>query len=58
MALSNRDLLGIAFTGTGKTLVFLLRALTICYAEERKQPVSRGEGPFSLVICPSHELAI
>ena len=58
IALSNRDLLGISFTGTGKTLIFLLRALLIGYSEEAKLKISRGEGPFSLIICPSHELAI
>ena len=25
--------------------------------EERRMPLSRGEGPFGLIICPSRELA-
>ena len=33
LALSNRDLLAISFTGTGKTLVFLIRALLLSYQE-------------------------
>jgi ATP-dependent RNA helicase DDX41 len=42
----------------GKTLVFLLPALLFCIEEEMKMPVIRGEGPFALILLPSHELAI
>lgn len=54
----NRDIIGVAPSGQGKTLVFLLPALLNCIDEEMKMPIIRGEGPFSLILLPSHELAI
>jgi len=55
--LSGRDLIGIAFTGSGKTLVFTLPMVMTALEEEKRMPVSRGEGPFGLILCPSRELA-
>ena len=55
--LAGRDLIGIAFTGSGKTLVFTLPMVTIALEEERRMPITRGEGPFGLILCPSRELA-
>jgi len=55
--LSGRDLIGIAFTGSGKTLVFTLPMVTIALEEEKRMPIGRGEGPFGLILCPSRELA-
>ena len=55
--LSGRDLIGIAFTGSGKTLVFTLPMVMVALEEERRLPVTRGEGPFGLILCPSRELA-
>ncbi|XP_003384704.3 PREDICTED: probable ATP-dependent RNA helicase DDX41 [Amphimedon queenslandica] len=56
-ALSGRDMIGIAFTGSGKTLVFTLPIVMFCLEQEKKLPFAPGEGPFGLVICPSRELA-
>jgi ATP-dependent RNA helicase DDX41 len=56
--LSGRDLIGIAFTGSGKTLVFVLPMIMYALAEEIKLPIlSKGEGPFGVIVCPSRELA-
>lgn len=55
--LSGRDMIGIAFTGSGKTLVFSLPMVMFALEEEMKLPIVRGEGPFGLIICPSRELA-
>lgn len=55
--LSGRDLIGIAFTGSGKTLVFTLPLLMFAAEQERALPFKRGEGPYGLVIGPSRELA-
>ena len=55
--LSGRDLIGIAFTGSGKTLVFTLPMVMLALEEEHKMPIQRGEGPFGLIMCPSRELA-
>ena len=55
--LAGRDLIGIAFTGSGKTLVFTLPMVMIALEEEKRLPITRGEGPFGLILCPSRELA-
>ncbi|XP_047330658.1 DEAD-box ATP-dependent RNA helicase 35 [Impatiens glandulifera] len=55
--LSGRDMIGIAFTGSGKTLVFVLPLIMVALQEEMMMPILPGEGPFGLVICPSRELA-
>ena len=55
--IAGRDLIGIAFTGSGKTLVFTLPLVMIALEEEKRLPISRSEGPFGLILCPSRELA-
>ncbi|CAH0731112.1 unnamed protein product, partial [Brenthis ino] len=55
--LSGRDMIGIAFTGSGKTLVFTLPIIMFCLEQEVKMPFIRNEGPYGLIICPSRELA-
>ncbi|KAJ4821595.1 DEAD-box ATP-dependent RNA helicase [Rhynchospora pubera] len=55
--LSGRDMIGIAFTGSGKTLVFVLPLIMVALQEEIMMPIVSGEGPFGLVVCPSRELA-
>lgn len=55
MALSGRDVVGVAQTGSGKTLSFLLPAVVHINA----QPfLERGDGPICLVIAPTRELAV
>eukprot|EP00172_Hildenbrandia_rubra_P004353 Plantae.Rhodophyta-Hildenbrandia_rubra.ctg8617.p2 GENE.Plantae.Rhodophyta-Hildenbrandia_rubra.ctg8617~~Plantae.Rhodophyta-Hildenbrandia_rubra.ctg8617.p2 ORF type:complete len:625 (-),score=123.52 Plantae.Rhodophyta-Hildenbrandia_rubra.ctg8617:395-2269(-) len=56
-ALSGRDMIGIAFTGSGKTLVFSLPMISLAWEMEAKMPFTGGEGPSGVVICPSRELA-
>ena len=55
--LSGRDMIGIAFTGSGKTLVFVLPLIMVALQEEMMMPILPGEGPFGLIVCPSRELA-
>jgi len=55
MALSGRDVVGIAQTGSGKTLSFLLPAVVHINAQPYLQP---GDGPIVLVIAPTRELAV
>ncbi|KAL0866009.1 hypothetical protein Bca101_045127 [Brassica carinata] len=57
VALSGRDMIGIASTGSGKTLVFVLPLIMIALREEKMMPIGPGEGPIGLIICPSRELA-
>ena len=55
--LSGRDLVGIAFTGSGKTLTFSLPMVLFALEEELNMPLEGKEGPIGLVLCPSRELA-
>lgn len=57
IVLSGRDMIGIAFTGSGKTLVFVLPLIMVALQEEIMMPIVSGEGPFGLIVCPSRELA-
>uniref|UniRef100_A0A915IAC9 RNA helicase n=1 Tax=Romanomermis culicivorax TaxID=13658 RepID=A0A915IAC9_ROMCU len=54
IALSGRDMTGIAQTGSGKTLSFLLPGLIHIVHQE---PLKPREGPIMLVLCPTRELA-
>lgn len=54
IALSGRDLVGIAQTGSGKTLAYMLPAMVHIY---NQPPLQRGEGPIALVLAPTRELA-
>ncbi|KAG0050888.1 hypothetical protein BGZ83_004318 [Gryganskiella cystojenkinii] len=57
VALSGRDMIGIAFTGSGKTLSFTLPLIMRALEEESKMPLAKGEGPIGMIVCPSRELA-
>lgn len=52
-ALSGRDMIAIAFTGSGKSLLFILPAIFLAMEEEIKMPLIKGEGPIALIISPS-----
>ena len=52
-SLNGRDMIGIAFTGSGKTLVFTLPLVMFCLEQEKKIPFGQGEGPYGLMVCPS-----
>lgn len=54
IALSGRDMVGIAQTGSGKTLAYMLPALVHINHQTR---VMRGDGPVVLVLAPTRELA-
>ena len=55
MALCGRDVVGIAQTGSGKTLSFLLPAVVHINAQPHLSP---GDGPIVLVLAPTRELAV
>jgi ATP-dependent RNA helicase DDX5/DBP2 len=54
IALSGRDMVGIAETGSGKTLGFLLPAIVHINAQPY---LSKGDGPIVLIMSPTRELA-
>lgn len=57
VALSGRDMIGIAFTGSGKTLCFSMPLIMLALEQEVALPFENGEGPFGVILCPSRELA-
>lgn len=54
IAMSGRDLVGIAQTGSGKTLAYTLPAVIHINNQPRLQ---RGDGPIALILAPTRELA-
>lgn len=55
MALSGRNMVGIAATGSGKTLSYCLPAIVHINAQPLLKP---GDGPVVLVLAPTRELAV
>ncbi|KAJ5974196.1 hypothetical protein N7481_011406 [Penicillium waksmanii] len=55
MSLSGRDVVGIAETGSGKTLTYCLPAIVHINAQPLLSP---GDGPIVLVLAPTRELAV
>lgn len=54
IAMSGRDMVGIAQTGSGKTLGYIMPAII----HINHQPyLGRGDGPIALVLAPTRELA-
>ncbi|XP_044737301.1 ATP-dependent RNA helicase dbp2-like [Chrysoperla carnea] len=54
IALSGRDMVGIAQTGSGKTLAYILPAAVHI---NHQPPIARGQGPIVLILAPTRELA-
>ncbi|XP_047355727.1 probable ATP-dependent RNA helicase DDX5 isoform X3 [Vespa velutina] len=54
IALSGRDLVAIAQTGSGKTLGYILPAIVHIIHQPR---LSKGDGPIALILAPTRELA-
>ncbi|KAH9144548.1 hypothetical protein AeRB84_011495, partial [Aphanomyces euteiches] len=54
--LSGRDIIGIAFTGSGKTMTFTLPLIMMALEQEKKMPFIAREGPFGVILGPSREL--
>jgi len=55
VALSGRDMVSVAQTGSGKTIGFMLPA--IIHINEQA-PLRQGDGPIALVLAPTRELAM
>jgi superfamily II DNA/RNA helicase len=57
IGLQNRDILGIAETGSGKTAAFLLPMLVHILTLPRMTKEMAERGPYALVLAPTRELA-
>lgn len=55
IALSGRDVIGVAETGSGKTCAYILPAIVHINAQPY---LDRGDGPIVLVLAPTRELAV
>uniref|UniRef100_A0A671YI78 ATP-dependent RNA helicase DDX42 n=1 Tax=Sparus aurata TaxID=8175 RepID=A0A671YI78_SPAAU len=53
IALSGRDMIGIAKTGSGKTAAFIWPMLV--HIMDQKE-LEEGEGPIAVIVCPTREL--
>ncbi|XP_035260028.1 ATP-dependent RNA helicase DDX42 isoform X1 [Anguilla anguilla] len=53
IALSGRDMIGIAKTGSGKTAAFIWPMLVHIMDQKELQT---GEGPIAIIVCPTREL--
>lgn len=56
VALAGRDMVGIAFMGSGKSLTFALPLVMASLEEEIRMPLVGGEGPVGIILAPSREL--
>ncbi|XP_053675563.1 uncharacterized protein LOC128725816 [Anopheles nili] len=54
IALSGRDMVGIAQTGSGKTLAYVVPSLVHI---QHQTSIRRGDGPIALILAPTRELA-
>ena len=54
IALSGRDLIGVAQTGSGKTLAYVWPMLVHMIDQPN---IRRGGGPIGIILCPTRELA-
>ena len=59
IAMQNRDLIGVAVTGSGKTAAFLLPLLVYIAELPRldENEWRRNNGPYSIILAPTRELA-
>mmetsp|Transcript_27015 Transcript_27015/g.73020 ORF Transcript_27015/g.73020 Transcript_27015/m.73020 type:complete len:598 (+) Transcript_27015:3277-5070(+) len=55
---SGRDLIGIASTGSGKTLGFGLPMMAHITKQKEAGVVGKGKGPYAVVMAPTRELAL
>ncbi|EGG17037.1 putative RNA helicase [Cavenderia fasciculata] len=58
VALSGRDVLGIAETGSGKTAAFVIPMLVYISKQPRMTKESEQDGPYAVVMAPTRELAL
>lgn len=58
IGLLNRDMVGVAETGSGKTVAFLLPMLTYISKLPPLDDRNKQDGPYALILAPNRELAL
>ncbi|KAF9912790.1 mRNA splicing protein prp28 [Linnemannia zychae] len=58
IGLQNRDIIGIAETGSGKTASFLIPMLQFISELPKLNEENMGDGPYALILAPTRELAL
>ncbi|RKP09279.1 P-loop containing nucleoside triphosphate hydrolase protein [Thamnocephalis sphaerospora] len=58
IGLQNRDIIGIAETGSGKTASFVIPMLTFIAELPRISEENQMNGPYALILAPTRELAL
>ncbi|KAI5815942.1 pre-mRNA-splicing ATP-dependent RNA helicase prp28 [Pyronema omphalodes] len=57
IALQNRDLIGVAVTGSGKTASFILPLLVYISELPSLTEFTKNDGPYAIILAPTRELA-
>ena len=57
IGLMNRDIIGIAETGSGKTAAFLIPMLAFIIKMPRLNEQTAADGPYAIILAPTRELA-
>ncbi|RUS28407.1 hypothetical protein BC938DRAFT_481922 [Jimgerdemannia flammicorona] len=57
IGLQNRDIIGIAETGSGKTASFVIPMLVYIQDLPKLNEENQGDGPYALIMAPTRELA-
>lgn len=57
IALSSRDVIGIAETGSGKTASFVIPLLTYILELPTLNNITKEDGPYAIILAPTRELA-
>eukprot|EP00037_Helgoeca_nana_P027919 m.324454 g.324454 ORF g.324454 m.324454 type:complete len:606 (-) comp27630_c1_seq1:1315-3132(-) len=57
LLMTGRDMVGVAYTGSGKTLTFSLPLIMFALEQQKKMPFMKNEGPYGVIMCPARELA-
>ena len=57
LGLQQRDVIGVAETGSGKTAAFVLPMLVYIMRLPPMTDIVAAEGPYAVVMAPTHELA-
>lgn len=58
VSMTRQDLIGISFTGSGKSVAYLVPIIQYCLGLPRLDFDSNRDGPYALILSPTRELAL